>query len=225
MNFPSQMRAGLAALVFSAVALTLPASAQGVFDLPPLTAQTSAAAQAAPQPSAENEAALTYAVSPDLRVQNQKKFIEGLRALDPTAMQGMDDQDLIALLGTAIQPYGLKVDNIGDAFTAWLMVNHSLVHGYDEDPTPAQVDGTRKLAIQGLMGVPEIMTASDADKQSMAEGLLLQTLLNQVMVNSIKEVSPENLPTVVDQIRTGTRDMGLDLDQLEMTPNGLVAKQ
>ena len=164
-------------------------------------------------------------MSAELRATHQQAFLDSLRSRSPDAADDLAGHDLIGLLGTAIAPHGLKTDNVADAFTAWLMINHGLVTGDDSDPTPAQVDGTRKLTTNALMAMPDLVASSDADKQAMADSLLLQALLNQMMIDALKQANPAGVSVAQDEIRTATRDMGLDLDLLEMTPNGLAPKQ
>ncbi len=229
------LRASLFALA-AALAPPGPAGAQGIFDLPPLTAPGSQAAPAQPVPQAQAQpqaqpaapaadpAALNFAVSDALRAADQQKFIEGLRASSPDAANDLAGHDLIGMLGTAIAPYGLKTDNVGDAFTAWLMINHGLVTGDDSDPTPAQIEGTRKMTTAALLAMPDLVAAGDADKQSMADTLLLQALLNQMMIDALKQENPAGVPAAQEQIRAATRDMGLDLGNLEMTANGLAPR-
>ena len=209
-----------------------PAQAQGIFDLPPLVqpgTQPAQSQQAQPQQTtpaapAADPALLNFTVSEDLRAQHQKQFLDGIRANSPAAADDLAGQDLVGLMATALQPHGLKVDNVADAFTAWLMINHGLVTGNDADPTPAQVAGTRQLATTALLASPDLPKASDADKQNMAEVLLLQAMLNQMMVDSLKQVKPDGVPAALEEIRKSTRDMGLDLDRLELTANGLAPK-
>ena len=221
-------RAALFALALS-FGFAAPAAAQGIFDLPPLVQP--GPQQAAPQPAqpqqaapAADPAALTFTVSEELRATHQQQFLDSLRARSPGVADDLAGHDLIGLIGTAIAPHGLKTDNIADAFTAWLMLNHGLVTGDDSDPTPAQVEGTRKLTSDALLAMPDLGAASDADKQAMADSLLLQALLNQMMIDALKQANPAGLPAAQDEIRTATRDMGLDLDRLEMTANGLAPK-
>lgn len=229
------LRASLMVLAVMA-ALFATAQAQGIFDLPPLVAPDAAspAAPATPsQPAAPNTATapaadpsvLTFTMSAELRATHQQAFLDSLRSRSPDAADDLAGHDLIGLLGTANAPHGLKTDNVADAFTAWLMINHGLVTGDDSDPTPAQVDGTRKLTTNALMAMPDLVASSDADKQAMADSLLLQALLNQMMIDALKQANPAGVSVAQDEIRSATRDMGLDLDLLEMTPNGLAPKQ
>lgn len=228
-------RASLFVLALS-VAPFASAHAQGIFDLPPLVppggeAQQAQPQQAAPQQSQPQQAApaadpavLTFAVSEELRTTHQTQFLDALRARSPAAADDLAGHDLIGLLGTAIAPHGLKTDNVADGFTAWLMINHGLVTGDDADPTPAQVEGTRKLTTDALLAMPDLTAATDADKQAMTDTLLLQALLNQMMIDALKQANPAGVPAALEEIRGSTRDMGLDLDLLEMTANGLAPK-
>lgn len=219
---PITARITVLTLLFVALPPALPATAQGIFDLPPMTGASGAAAPA--PASAADRASLDFTVSPELRATNQKAFLDALRSSSPDAADQMAGHDLIALMAAALEPHGLAVDNVGDAFTAWLMINHSLVTGDEADPTQAQVDGTRDRFTAMLLQTPQLIDVSDAEKQAAAEQFLLQALLNQGMVDAVKETQPEGLPGVRQQIAQASIEMGLDLSLLEMTETGLAPR-
>lgn len=204
------------------------ATAQGVFDLGPLSGaaqqlgqELSGPAPADPQPAS----GLTFTVSQELRDQNQAKFIEGLRAMNEAVANDLAGHDLIGMFGEAVAKYGLKTDNVADAYTAFLIVNHSIVNKDDSESTQAQVDGTLQMVRQTMEAMPDLIDASDHDKQSMTDALFLQALLNQITFDSVKDVQPEGLQNVIDEVRRGSQEMGINLDNFEMTPDGLVARQ
>ena len=208
-------------------AMALPAAAQGIFDKPPIAGaapDAPAATGTATAPAAE-KGPLDFTVSTELRAQNQQKMLAELGTLYPDLVKDMENQDIIGMIATPLAQTGMRVDNLGDAFTAWLLTNHGIVQGYDTDATPAQVEGTKKLAYEAMLALPDLQTMTDADKQVVAEALLLQAIINQVMVDVRKELNPDGVPEAIEEVRKSAEESGIDLDKFVMTPNGLEVVQ
>ena len=210
-------------------AMTLPAAAQGIFDKPPIAGAAPDAPSAQTAPATQTPAVrgpLDFEVSTELRKQNQQKFLSAMDATYPGVFTAeAHEQDLMALLGQALEKYGLRVDNLGDAFTAWLMISHSIVTQDEAEPTPEQVAGTKKLAEDAMLALPDLTQMSDADKQTTAEALLLQAMLNETVYDVTKEHQPDNLQKVIEDVRSAARESSIDLDKFVMTPNGLQVAQ
>ena len=216
------LRSALLSLILSAMAL--PAAAQGIFDKPPIAGAAPDAPVAQTAPAAE-KGPLDFTVSTELRAQNQQKMLSEFGTLYPDLATDLEDQDIIGMVAEPLAGAGMKVDNLGDAFTAWLLTNHGIVKGYETDATPAQVEGTKKLAYEAMLALPDIQTMTDADKQGVAEALLLQAIINQVMIDARKEHNPDSLPAAVEEVRNSAKQSGIDLDKFVLTQNGLEVQQ
>ena len=58
-----------------------------------------------------------------------------------------------------------------------------------------------------------------------AEALLLQAIINQVMIDARKEHNPDSLPAAVEEVRNSAKQSGIDLDKFVLTQNGLEVQQ
>lgn len=217
------------ALGFSA-AIAFPhlASAQGVFDLGPLGGAAQQLGQdiSGPAPTEATPASqLKFTVSPEMRARNQTRFIESIRSLNTVSADELAGHDLIGMLGEEIAQYGLHTDDLSDAYTVFLLINHAIVNQDDSEITQQQVDGTLQMVRSAMEQVPDLTDASNSDKQSITDVLLLQAFLNQVMYDSVKEVQPAGLPKIIEDVRAGSQAMDINIDGLEMTPDGLVARK
>ena len=76
-----------------------------------------------------------------------------------------------------------------------------------------------------MLALPDIQTMTDADKQGIAEALLLQAIINQVMIDARKEHNPDSLPAAVEEVRNSAKQSGIDLDKFVLTQNGLEVQQ
>lgn len=216
------LRSVLLSLMLSAMAL--PTAAQGIFDKPPIAGAAPDAPVAQTPPVAE-KGPLDFTVSTELRNQTQAKMLAELGKLYPDLVKDLEGKDIIGLVAETLAGAGMKVDNLGDAFTAWLLTNHGIVKGYDTDATPAQVEGTKKLAYEAMLALPDLQTMTDADKQQVADALLLQAIINQVMIDARKEHNPEGLPAAIEEVRNSAKQSGIDLDKFVLTQNGLEVLQ
>lgn len=222
MTSPRPLRSVLLSLMLSAMAL--PTAAQGIFDKPPIAGAAPDAPVAQTTPAAE-KGPLDFTVSTELRTQTQVKMLAELGKLYPDLVKDLEGQDIIGLVAEPLAGAGMQVDNLGDAFTAWLLTNHGIVKGYDTDATPAQVEGTKKLAYEAMLALPDLQTMTDADKQQVADALLLQAIVNQIMIDARKEHNPEGLPAAIEEVRSSAKQSGIDLDKFVLTQNGLEVLQ
>ncbi len=222
MIFNRPISSALLALMLSALAV--PAASQGIFDKPPIAGAAPDTSVAQTAPAAER-GPLDFIASPDLRAQNQQKFLAELGTLYPDLVKDLEGQDLIGLVSPALEANGLRTDNLGDAFTTWLLTNYTIVKEIEEEPTPAQVEGTKKLSYDAMQALPDIQTMTDADKQTTAEALILQAVINEIMVDARKEHNPAAVPEALEEVRNAAKQSGIDLDKFVMTQNGLEVVQ
>jgi hypothetical protein len=214
--------------------VTQPAAAQGVFDMGALTntisttantqAEQKRAGQAIAPPSAAALAALDYSPSMDIRRQNIAKFVTGMKAVNPDMGAQMEQLfaqvNVIDEMGKSIAPYGLKTSNIADAYTVYFMTAWMSANGRTDDNSNEQVAGTRQMAVNALTALPDIGKMTDADKQSFAEGLLIQAMLFDAMTDAVA-ADPAGLAKVKGDVKAGAKEMGIDVDAFKLTATGL----
>ena len=133
--------------------------------------------------------------------------------------------DVLAQLDGELAKQGLSVANVADAYTVWWITVWEAANGVSSPTARATIDAVKRQAAGALLAVPAFATASDADKQNLAESLLVQAMLLEAMNDTYREDA-----TVGPQLRAaaaqGARGMGLDLSAMTLTADGFVmAKQ
>lgn len=185
----------------------------------------------APRPRADAPAAsagsLTFAVSTERRAANIERFLDSRRAAQPQVVEAiapsLRDPDLIPNMGRQISRYGLSVDNVAHAYAVWWAAAWSAVHQDTSDPSPAAGRAVRMQAEQAFMSLPAITNADDALKQAFAEELLLQALLITTATEQAAS-NPEQARAVSRMASQNARAQGLDLESLDLTDEGFVAR-
>lgn len=221
-------------LILLAMAISLSigsgASAQGIFDLGPLSnsiRQSGAAIADAPTPEQAKKAEttdFTFPVSDPLRAKNTAKFVEGIRGQDPEAGAMLAGQDLIGTLSPAMETLGLKPNDMADAYTMWLMSVYGLYRGIEEDATTRQVAGTRRMVAATMAGSPELLAMPATEKQKFAEAMVLQALLNSWLSENLKQAPDRREEFQREFYRVAKEEMGVDLDRFDYGADGLYAK-
>ncbi len=192
-------------------------------------AASQAASQEAPkQASAQQVARLNFTPSESRRQANFAQFANKTRETDPQGAAQMAElfasTDVIGAIGKGIAPYGLRTNNLADAYTVYWTNAWLGSRGRDDTLSKQQVAAVRAQAVNALLAVPGVAAASDAQKQEMAEAMLVQTALIEAYVGNAK--SDAALMTKVKAaIAQGARRMGLDLYAMTLTPSGFATCQ
>ncbi len=229
--------AGACLLMLSMSALTGPAQAQGIFDLSEISKGLSKGSETeptgtTPPPSSTVKTAtpsditldtFSYSASPAVRSKMLSKFITMLEGLSPDMAAQLDGIDLVELVGEELAKNGLNPNNIVDAYAAYMLTMYDITDGFTGDRTPAQLLGTRDMVFETMKSVDSFHSLSDANKQEAAEGLLLQAVLFAAVYEGVAN-DPVASANVQQEVRGAAKEMSLDIDLFQMTPNGLVRK-
>lgn len=221
-----------------ALQIASPVMAQGVFDMGALTnsistsantqAEAARAGQVVTGPSAASLAKLNYRASLDVRKQNIKVFLDGLRGLNPDVAGEFEkvfaQVDVIDEIGKAIAPYGMKTDNMADAYTVYFLNAWMVANGRTDQNTPEQIASVQKMAANALGSTPDMLKLDDAKKQQFSEGLMIQGFLFDAMLQATAS-DPVALAKVKADTKAGAKEMGIDVDLFELTSAGLVRKK
>jgi hypothetical protein len=222
---------------------TTPASAQMFQNLAPNTAMNnlmfsnlarqgqvsanqSSASTNAQQANASALFTPTYVASPARRRANLARFVAQVRRADPIGAARMTElfasTDVIEIIGRQMQQsYGMRSDNLADAFAVWWTSAWMGSQGRTDDPTRGQMQKVQRQAFVALASTPEFAAASDSVKQELAESLLVQAAL---IGDTIKEYQSD--PVMLEKSRQsviqGAQTMGLDLRTMTLTDAGFV---
>ena len=127
--------------------------------------------------------------------------------------------DIIGQLQTALRPYGLRVDNVADAYSVWWINAWQATRGHNNEVDRDTIEAVRAQAARALTSAPEFGSATDATKQEMAEALLIQAALIDSSVEQSKG-KPDQMKAVGRAVAQGARGMGLDLNKMTLTEDG-----
>jgi hypothetical protein len=173
--------------------------------------------------SISNNVALSFQPSLSVRRTFLRQFVSRVRAVDPAGAIMLADfierNDVFQLLATGIEPYGLRTDNMADAYTFWWISVWQAYHKDYSKPKRQVVQAVKKQSEELIKRLPFVNMASDQTKQGFADDLLLNALLIDAVT---EEASTDSI--IGEQLsRTaflGAQSIGLDLDSIQLTDDG-----
>ena len=165
---------------------------------------------------------LSYKPSPAIRRNNQVKFIEAAKSLNPGNANAIErdfaSTDIIEQVGAAIGPMGLKTDNVADAFTFYWINSWEIANQRELTPSLATVQAV-KNQVEKMLGDGDIKNYSDIEKQDMAENLLIQTVFISIAKESVKN-NPAEKASLAKAVLDRANQLGLNLDRFNLTEKG-----
>jgi hypothetical protein len=181
--------------------------------------------QPPPAPAPVAAGTLTYHVSLDRRRANLDAFVRKTRMENPALANDLASffaaRDTLGQLATAIAPYGLKIDNLGDALAMYWMVAWQTSQGRNDDFDRAAVTAVKDQSARALVEIRSIATANDAAKQEFAEALWIQAMLLDSAVERSKG-DPATLRMLATRACQHSREMGIDLTAMTLTRQGFI---
>ncbi|MBP2297929.1 DUF6683 family protein [Azospirillum picis] len=169
--------------------------------------------------------ALRYTPSKARRSANLSAFVERTRAVDPNGAADLQrlfaDGDIIEKIAALIAPHGLRVDNLADAYALWWVTAWQATRGDNDTLGHDVMAAVRAQAARALNDAGGPARASDAQKQELAEALLVQTALIDGAVEQAKG-NPVRMRQVRAAVSNGAQRMGLDMARMELTGGGFV---
>ncbi len=178
------------------------------------------------QPGAPLQATnFVYSASQSRRRANIETFIKKSSTVDPKGAAQMAQlfasTDVIVALGRDLQPYGLRTDNVADAYAVYWVQSWQAANGDTNDPSRATMQAVKRQSANALASTPEFSTANDATKQEMAEAMMVQAMLISASVDTYKD-DPAMMRKLGAAVRKGAKASGLDLDTMTLTDEGFV---
>jgi hypothetical protein len=168
---------------------------------------------------------LRYIPTKARRNLNLAAFVQKTRATDPRGAADLQklfaEGDFIERIASVVQPLGLHVDNVADAYACWWINAWQAAHGQYDQTEPALAATVSAQAARAIRATGEMARASDAQKQELAEALWVQAALIEVAIEQAKG-NPARLREIGDAVRKGAKGMGLDLDAIDLTSRGFV---
>jgi hypothetical protein len=151
------------------------------------------------------------------------KFVAKTRATNPSGADQMEQVfasgDVINMMDTAMQGKGMTVSNAADAYAVWWVAAWQAVNGDSSERNSAAYKAVSGQVARGLASSPDFVNATDAQKQEMAEALLVQA----VMIDQLKEMyanDPGMTQKLATAVKQGAKASGIDLDKMTLTEQG-----
>jgi hypothetical protein len=178
---------------------------------------------ASAQNVSNNSAKLLYTLSASRTRKNLQTFADKTRANDPAQADKMEElfasTDIMGLMGDAMRSIGLSRSNAADAFAVYWVGAWQAANGRTDTPSAETFKAVAAQAARGLSQSPEFAAADDAQKQEMAEALMLQA----AMIDGHMEEAAGNaaqLKAVGKAVKQGASASGLELDTMTLTEDG-----
>lgn len=177
-------------------------------------------------PAPSLDAGLSFSPSAARRKANLSAIISKFRKVDPQGAAEMEklvrSSDIIADIDRAMRSsFGLRANNVADAYTVWWMNAWQAAHGDLSDASQAKAQAVRTQAAHALASTPQLRGATDAAKQEFAEALLIQAALIGASAEAYAK-DPAMMRKLGVAVRQGARASGLDLDSMMLTEEGFV---
>lgn len=184
-------------------------------------------AKDSPRPAAAaNPALLAFTPNLATRKRNIAGFVAKTRAqrsenADQMA-QMFASTDIFAAMAKGLAPMGLRVDNVADSYTVYWINAWEAANGITGSQTSReQAQAVKAQASRALLATPEFTKATPAQKQELAEALLIQAALISASAEAAAS-DPAQMEAVGVAVRTGAKAMGLDLDAMTLSAAGFV---
>jgi hypothetical protein len=168
---------------------------------------------------------LTFSPSLQVRKQNFANFVERTRQSDPAGADQLAEMlsstDVIATIGQAIAPAGLRTNNLADAYAIYWTSAWNASIGSTKTPSRSMMDSVKAQAASALLATPDIISASSAQKQEFAEALFVQAVL---IDSSMEQAGNDgNMKRQIGSaVVKGAKAMGLDLKAMKLTDGGFI---
>lgn len=117
--------------------------------------------------------------------------------------------------------YGMSANNVADATAMYLASAWFASRGNNGDPTPAQMAGLRRQIALAMATTAEMVRASDATKQEIAEASLLQAMFSGSLAEAAARDPAGSAQYRTAAIRGVKASYQIDLSRLNLTAQGL----
>ena len=213
------------------IAAAIPATAQGVFDLGSLTNTLTINAKpvdTAIKAPLVSESQLTFTASPTVRKEAVDGFVAAMSQASPELGTQLGaafgGADVFAQIDAGLEPFGLKTNNIADAYTLYMVNAWMASQGNRDQNTRAQADGTKAMVMATFSATPDLLKLDARQKQLFADSLVLNAMLYDSMLQATAD-NVQATQNVQGEVTAAAKLLGIDLSLFSMTPNGLARKK
>lgn len=155
----------------------------------------------------------------ELAEQRQVSHLNGAKELEAL----LSSPQIIDAVQQTIEPFGLKINNIADAYTLWWITAWQASEGRTFYVNKQTAQAVKQQAVKIWLANPKLAQATDTHKQALAEALLIQALLNQAAMSRAGQ-DQGSQAAVRAAVRQGAAANGLALERMQLTEQGFVLK-
>ena len=165
-----------------------------------------------------------YTLSTARRQANYSRFVEATRRADPAGAKDLAAtlaSDPIATMAPELAKIGLRTNDVADAYAVYWVEAWEAVHGQNGHSSRETAQVVRAQVAAAMMTTLQLAHASDAQKQELADALLVQALL----IGAAREQAgsdPLKLRQIATSVRQGAKATGLDLEAMRLTRQGFL---
>jgi hypothetical protein len=173
----------------------------------------------------QSQVSLTYTPSTARTRTNLQTFVNKTRRADPQGAAKMEQMfastDIMKAIGDGMRSIGLNKNNAADAFALYWINAWEASRGRITPTSPTMAKAVAAQAANGMAQSPDFINATDAQKQEMAEALMVQAVMIEGYIEAA-EGDPNLLKNIATAVRQGAKASGLDLDAMTLTEQGFV---
>ncbi|MCH9827464.1 MAG: hypothetical protein K0U79_06925 [Gammaproteobacteria bacterium] len=153
----------------------------------------------------------------------EQKFLANLRAIDESmalsAETDLQDRDMIERFEADVGPYGLELNDVADAMTAYWVVSW-MAANQEDLPEKSEVQAARTQVRTQLAGNAAFASADNDERQQLAETYIYETMWTITLRSSAK--SDAEREQIAAAAQAQARKQGLDLRGMQLTSRGFV---
>lgn len=172
---------------------------------------------------------MAFRYTPDLgrRRANLAQFVARTRATDPAGADQLAalfaSGDILQKMQGLMAPYGLRIDDLADAYAIYWIVAWQATRGSNATPSRTRIAAVKAQAARALAGAGARIATGDAARQQLAEALWIQMAMIDAAVEQAQG-KPDQLRAIGAAAAQGARGMGIDLAAMDFTDRGFVPR-
>lgn len=153
----------------------------------------------------------------------EQRFLDNLRKTDESmarsAKNDLADRDMIERFEADVGPYGLELNDVADAMTAYWVVSW-MAANQEDLPEKSEVQAARTQVRTQLAGNAAFASADNDERQQLAETYIYETMWTITLRSSAK--SDAEREQIAAAAQAQARKQGLDLRGMQLTSRGFV---
>ena len=170
-----------------------------------------------------NPSQLIYKPSQSVRQKNFARFAEESGAQGGQIKALLQSSNIIDQIDQMMRPMGLRANNVADAYTLWWVIAWHAANGRQGEPDAQIMAAVKQQASNALLSTPQFASVNDAQKQEMAESMLIQAALIDAHIDAAAG-KPADQAALAKAVNQGAKKMGLDLTKMNLTEQGFVPR-